>query len=240
MLYQKLIIAGCSFSACSSSVEEANLNPCHWPQFLCKMLGSTQLVNLGISGAGVQSTSNNLINFCEHDYIDPAQTLVVFNISQLHRWDLMCTTNHPDSLSTVFSWNTILNHNWILSEQFKMHNKSHYMHQLAMNMGVDQQIKLNCLSLIGLMSYLEQKGLQYYFVMLDDSLHDKDTPEFFKKFLSTKLDHLVTVQNFYSLKEFARSTRNICNDNFHPDAQGYKIIAEHMFERITQSKQSNS
>lgn len=230
-MYQKLITAGCSYSACSSSIEEALCNPTSWPHFLSGLVRNPQLVNLGIPGSGPQSMTYNLINFCEADAIDTDKTLVAFNISELHRWDVMCTPDHPESCE-YFSWAGILNHSWILSENCCQCGRKHFMHQLGMNMGVDQQIKTNCLSIISLVRYLKQKNLNYRFIMLDDNLNNNTTPDFFKRFLQSELEHIVTVQECYSVLEFAKKSGMIESDQFHPSKEGYRVIAEHIFEHL--------
>ena len=231
MKYQKLITAGCSYSACSSSIEESLRSPRSWPHFLSNFLMCTQLVNLGIPGSGTQSMVYNLINFCDSDIIDASQTLIVFNITELHRWDIMCPVGHPDACKH-FSWDKILNHSWILSEHFNGSSGKHYMQQLGINMGVEQQIKTNCLSIISLVNYLKQRGLNYYFIMLDDNFNDTNTPDFFKRFLQSEIENAVMVENHYSMLKFATESQKIADDQCHPNTEGYKTIAEHIFKKI--------
>jgi hypothetical protein len=177
-----LLTAGCSYSTCDDSIEEAIESPKIWPQFLFSMLPAKYMSNLGMQGSGVQSTDYNLINFCETQYVDPAKTIVIFNISQLHRWDSMCHQSHPAACNN-FNWATPLQHNWLIEKSDPKHS---LFNEINRHMEHEQKIKSNCLALIGLMSYLEQKNLQYYFIMLDDNRFGKNTPEFFRNFIEKK------------------------------------------------------
>ena len=125
-------------------------------------------------------------------------------------------------------WN-LLQHNWLIEKRNQTHS---LFTEINRHMEYKQKIKSNCLALIGLMSYLEQKKLRYYFIMLDDNRYGTETPEFFRNFIEKKVTQLVTVQGFNSMLEFSKSTGMLSADKLHPSTDGHRVIAEHMFQKI--------
>ena len=140
----------------------------------------------------------------------------------------MCNWSHPNACDH-FSWDNLLQHSWLVEKMNQTHS---IFTEINRHMESKQKIKSNCLALIGLMSYLEQKKLRYYFIMLDDNRVDNNTPEFFRNFIEKKLTRLVTVQGFNSMLEFSRSTGMLSADLRHPSTDGHRVIAEHIFQKI--------
>jgi hypothetical protein len=225
----KLLAGGCSFSVSSSLVEEANVNPHSWTHHLINYYNINRFANMSIPAGGNSALVNNLIYYLETkpDW-NPSTTLVGFNITELHRLDVMCPVDHPNH-NTNFSWDHDLRHGIITLGPFTS-TATPFNGLMQKHMGWDQVIKLNCLELVKLFTYLEHRRFSYFYMLIDDTVLE-DSPDWFKKVLE-KYKHRQALSS--GMAEFAREHNEVNDDNWHPSKYGQELIAKEIITFIDQ------
>lgn len=224
----RLITTGCSFTAGASGTDATN-NPQTWSHFYLKVLQPNLFVNLAMPGAGNFAMSKNLTYFLEtkQDYT-PDNTQIIFNITGFDRVDTMCSVDHPNA-NQWFAWAQDVEHNWI-SERF-VNDGAPFNGLLQKHMGFDQIKRLGALSVIDAIMYLEQREFNYYFMFMDNEAH-ADSPEFLIKFLENRSDRWIQFDHQIGMHDYCKEFGMLINDNFHPDLQGYEMIANFVNQHI--------
>ena len=228
------IVAGCSFSAGSSDISSSTENPSSWPHYLLPDIQPKFFYNLAIPGGGNTQICHNLIYLLESkSWITPENCLIGINFTELCRIDTMCPVDHPNA-NPYFSWNKDFNFSWITEGAFTAALPP-FKGLLQKNMGYDQVTLLNSLLITQCLNYLDQKGFNYFFMLMtSDSLDKSNLPQHYQTRSPTWLIETINQhrhKNFVSF-EFADSMYDYCKikdllaeDKFHPNQTGYKKIA---------------
>jgi hypothetical protein len=220
MSVENLLAAGCSFTASLNS----------WPTQLQKNITSLNCINIGVSGAGNYTIGTNIVYFLELEKkYNSTNTTVIFNISDLDRIDTMCSVDHPNA-NKYWAWDKQLGFNWINQGGFTGQEPP-FNGMLQKHMGIEQIIKVNCLSIIQCISYLELNNFNYYFMLLSDQIC-KDSPTWFNEFLEERRDKWITFDNHQSMYSYALANNQIDTDGFHPSSKGQKLIAQKVKEKL--------
>ena len=228
--YRHLVVSGCSFSAGSSSIDLAKSDPSVWPHWLLKKIHFDRFANLSIVGGGNLSASYNLLFYLENRFCDPADTLVIFNLTEFFRIDLICPVDHPDS-TRWFSWDKDFGFSWIIEPLFE-DKKSPFHGKLQKNMGFEQTIMLNSLHVLALFSYLENRGYRYYFMLMSQECLDHAAP-FLQEKIKQNQNRFINFPGHECMKEYV-SDLGLTSSKFdhHPSTIGHKVIADSVFERL--------
>lgn len=234
MTTEYFVVAGCSFSAGSSDLSVALQNPSRWPHYLLPDIQPKFFYNLAIPGGGNAQICHNLIYLLESKpWITPENCLIGINFTELCRIDTMCSVDHPDANPDI-SWNKDFNFSWITEGGFTT-VKPPFRGLLQKNIGFDQVTLINSLLITQCLSYLDQKGFNYFFMLMtSDLLNKSDMPRHFQTKSPTWLIDTLNQhrhKNFVSF-EFADSMYDYCKaknllaeDAFHPNQHGQKEIA---------------
>ena len=225
-MIENFIVSGCSFSAGSSSINQAEENPKVWPDFLLPVLKPKFFINLSIPGSGNLSIANNLTLCLEtKKNLSPTNSIIGINISGLDRIDIMCSVDHPDA-NKYFSWGKDLGHNWITHGAWVgLEKSSPFYGSLQKNMELEQARTMSCLSIVHCFSYLELHNFKYFFMLMDDYIIN-DSPAWFTDYLDQRKDKCVKFNQHQSMHSYAKSCEGLHTDQFHPSVIGHKLIAE--------------
>jgi hypothetical protein len=227
-MIENFIVSGCSFSAGSSSINQAEENPKVWPDFLLPVLKPKFFINLSIPGSGNLSIANNLILTLEtKKNLSPSNSLVVINITGLERIDVMCSVNHPDA-NKYFYWSKDLGYNWITHGAWVgLEKSSPFYGSLQKNMELEQARTMSCLSIVHCFSYLELHNFKYFFMLMDDYIIN-DSPAWFTDYLDQRKDKFIKFGQYQSMHSYAKSCEELHTDQFHPSVGGHELIAKHI------------
>jgi len=229
---ENFIVGGCSFSSGTSDKSLAVTEPLVWPSFLLSDLDPKFYYNLAIPGAGNFSVADNLVYLLESKrYIQPENSIILFNISGLDRIDTMCAVDHPDA-NTNFSWATDFGFGWITEGGF-LGSSLPFNGSLQKNIGFEQIQNLSCLSVVKLCCYLESRKFSYHFMLMDDDI--LDSPSWFFDFLSARKDRWIQFEGETSMFGFVKKKNFLAQDQFHPSANGHKLIATQVFNTIKEA-----
>jgi len=222
------VTAGCSFTAGTSDMVSAVSKPTVWPHFVLSKLNPNIFNNLSLSGGGNISIASNLVYFLQSkSYIDPAEILIVFNISGLDRSDTMCPVDHPDA-NTTFSWSQDFGYGWITSGGF-LGGKSGtpFKGLLQKNMGIENIITFNCLALTQALGYLEHRKFHYAFMVMDDQVLT-DCPDWFMDVLNKYQSKWIQFEHSKTMNGHCAINGLLDTDHFHPSTAGHADIADHV------------
>ena len=227
--YNKLLISGSSVTAGTSDLVEAQNTPQTWAHFLLSSIKPTIFCNLAIPGGGNISIAKTLIYTLETKLeYTPNDTLVIFNIAPLDRVDIMCDIDHPNA-NKYFSWAQDLGFGWITSGSF-ISRIPPFKGIIEKNMGFDAVVNYNALELVGLITYLEGNGYNFYF-MLDNISILADAPNYLVNFLNSKIRHWIQFDEHLSLREYCQD-KQLMADSEHPNLQGHQALAQQVQQHI--------
>jgi hypothetical protein len=229
MKYRKLLVSGCSFSAGSSSLDEVKQNPETWSHYLVNndLTDIDVLINVALTGGGNAAMVNNLIYAIETQntgVIDPAETLVIFNVTGLQRIDMISETFHPNA-NKYHSWDTILGFNWITIPHLTATNTV-FKDLIHKNCGYDNIVLYNSLQVIMLINYLESKGFAYKFMLLDDTI-EEEAPDILLPYIANAIKF-----EGLNMHEYCKENNMLSEDGWHPSDTGYKSISDMLYQAL--------
>jgi len=226
---QYFITAGCSYSAGIGDVIKAKRNPQTWSHYLLSELNPEFFYNLAIPAGGNTQISKNLAYMLEtKKYITPNNTLIGINLSGLDRIDTMCAVDNLYA-NKNFSWAQDFGFGWITQGSF-LFNAPPFNGMLQKNMELTQVKQTSCLSIMQCVAYLDWRGFDYFFMLMDDSVID-DAPDWFKdSLLNSRQDRYIKFDEHRSMYSFAKNQNLLSNDNFHPSQAGYELIGDRVYK----------
>lgn len=213
------VTAGCSFTAGEDT----------WPNFLLHNIFNTNypehFVNLAIPGGGNQQIFDNLVFLLESKkYMSDFDTLIGINLTEMDRIDTMCSIQHPNK-NQYFGWGDMdFNFNWINENGFTV-KKPPFNGKLQYNIGYEQVVILNCLSIVKGLSYLENNNFDYFFMTITDDVIN-ESPSWFADFLFARKNKWITFENDQSMFSYSKNNNLLSQDKFHPSIEGQKEIAD--------------
>lgn len=229
-LYKNFIVSGCSFTAGvinPDNVNEWATQSFAWPHYCFLEMDpeNSNFLNFALPGSGNNAAISNLVYYLElNKQANAANTLVGLNLTGLERSDTMCHTHHQDANNDVSNQHIKeqLNIGWI-------HN-SHSREQLRQ--GVTQLTIQSCLSIVQGIVYLESKCIDYFFMLMTDSVYTA-SPLWFKEFLDARQSNWVQFDGTRGMMEFVKQHQlTETSSNFHPSKKGHKILSEHVLTHL--------
>ena len=193
-------------------------DPASWVGFVSKYLKVNSLVNLAASSQGNIYITHTLIDFLSRYHYSPEQTLVLFNISEPLRLDILCARDHHDAQSHP-SYGDLLQYSWL-----KTGSRTHK--NFVKNIGFDQISLMSRVSLISLFCFLEKKGYRYLFVTMNDYCGDAYIGD-----IISANDNRIDLSPGSGIVEFARS-KKLLKDQIHPTVHGQVLIAKQVLQEI--------
>jgi hypothetical protein len=229
--FDNLIVAGCSFSAGTSNIDQAKQMPTTWSHFLLQKFSTKFFYNLSIPGGGNIQILNNLTFMLEiKNYIIEKPTVVILNFSGLDRIDTMCAVDHPDA-NKNFSWSKDFGFGWITQGSF-LSKSAPYHGCLQKNIGFDQVVLTNCLTIVQCLNYLKSKQVKFFFMLMDDDII-KIAPEWFQTMLNQHYQkEFIRFKLHDSISSFVKSKNLLAEDKFHPNTEAYRLIADEIFKKL--------
>lgn len=226
MFFNNLITTGCSFTAGTSNIQLAKKEKTTWAHYLLEPWNVTNFINLAIPGCSNIASSFNMKHYVLK-YIDNfsyKDTIIIFNLTGLDRYDLLVEHNHIDA-NNNFSWNKDNEFDWITSGGFLNENK--HFQKLQRTLGYENIVRLNQMAIIDLFNFLEHLSFPYAFMCMDNDILTENTNEFFVNYMNKKTNKLITFNNLH-MYEFCKTNLLLEEDNFHPNKQGHEEIAKYI------------
>jgi len=215
----KLNAGGCSFV---SAGDYNATQPNSWPGFLAQQLKATSLFNTASSAHGNMLVANTLLECVNRFQYFPEDTVIVFNISEPARLDLICGYDHPDADHANVPWNK----DFIPYTFIK--RSSQLIVQLQKQLGFEhvEFLTSNCVEF--LFNFLEQRGFAFYFLTMMDY-----NQSCLQKTLDKFSSHFISLDPGSNMIDFTRITNNQKSDkDFHPSVHGHELMAQQIYRRI--------
>lgn len=193
--------------------------PGSWAGYLARDLAVTSMVNLAASGHGNLLTASAVMWMLDHYAYDPRDTVVIFNVTEPQRFDMMCDWQDPDRSAWVPWSSQIMPNTW-------MDVGSRALDRARARITLDNVGRMSRLALEGLMSWLDQQGWQWWFMTMDD--YDQDP-----YLASLVRDHprRIDFGGQRGMTPYVVS-QGWSDDGYHPTDHGHRAIADWVLERI--------
>jgi hypothetical protein len=233
MKLKNIVVSGCSYSADAigglpptkdysggnSFREDPDYTtsvPTTWASFLAKKINPDSFVNLATSAHGNYLISKTLIDMLEKFNYSPKNTLVVFNISQMARMDVVCKYNTEND---YIPWTQdILNYSFLKPKTSKW---SKVMHDYEDD--ITGLITYNTVKLNELFEYLNTNKYPFVFTTLADYT---ELPV-----IQKYKEHYVQLPG-NGMYEYAVSMGLLADDGFHPNVEGHYQISNVAYDFI--------
>ena len=240
MMIRHIIASGCSFTADGigglppslthpnggcSFVNDLNYQasiPKTWVGHVAKELKIDSLVNLAASSHGNIMIANNIMSLLSQFPYDPETTIILFNISDPARLDLMCSWEHPNKCNYCDWSQDILPYTYIKRD-------SEPVNYVSKNIGIEQIEILSSNAILGMMSYLEKNKFNFKFLLMSDYRSHTHLGPIIKKFQS----RMIELGSHAGMKEFVANVGLNTKDQFHPDSEGHQRIAEVVLKTLS-------
>ena len=224
---KKLIVGGCSFT------QGYNLDgvPYGWPEFTGRKLGSAELVNCALSGAGNYHISQSIKWTIECHEPDPAETLIIVMWSGMDRDDeIIMSSVLTDAYSKYSKYNFTAEVATGITggaHEFNMTNMNNLaLKNLRTSKSLESRSIENYLYISSLYYYLKAKGYQFVFLnFVDPSLPSRtmnfDIKKYLPENLVKNLDQFIdpTIEPIHT---WCVKHDLLADDDFHPSRDGYK------------------
>lgn len=225
----RFIISGCSITASSSSIVELKKQIYKWPDPLVVKYNIEVFCNLAIPGAGNNAICQNIsyVLNTQQTTFSPEKTLILFNLADLDRIDLIAPSNHPD-INTGGSWHNVFPFSWVTSGGWlgqASGSSRQIINSLQKVHHWDQAILANCLATMNFLKRLDADNYRYYFMFNADHALT-DAPLFFQDFIRTKDKNWIRFGEFLSIRSFGKSIGELESDNAHLTLPGYQEVAK--------------
>jgi hypothetical protein len=218
---EHLITAGCSFTESWDNFLESDLKPKAWPDFLARNINAERLVNLGCHGAGNHLISHSLITYLETHAWDAAKTRVVFNISGMHRIDLLCEPEHPKAIKD-WVWSQRLRLGWYTSQGDLPQGE--LLKEISRAQGFRMVSQDNAVKVLALLTYLQSKNIPFWFMIMDNNVI-WDMPKWLRSQIEAH-PRYIQFGDRPSMHSYCKHNNWLSQDDFHPAVIGHNRIAE--------------
>lgn len=233
-MIQHLVAAGCSFTAdgvggvppnelnptgaCTFIPDEAYVaaDPKTWIGFLAQRLQVRSLINLAANGHGNTLTAMNIMQVLTKFDYDPVTTMIMFNITDAGRLDVMCDWHHPQA-SQYCTWPQ-----QVLPYRYLDPN-SEVQQTVKKNMGLEQVETVSCHALQGLMCFLKENKFQFKFLTMRDYTNHSPLSALIQQHEA----HWIPLSTSAGMMEYAQAQGlTVSQRDPHPTVQGQKLIAD--------------
>ena len=233
MKLKNIVVSGCSYSADAigglpptkdysggnSFREDPDYTtsvPTTWASFLAKKINPDSFVNLATSAHGNYLISKTLIDMLEKFNYSPKNTLVVFNISQMARMDVVCKYNTENNF--ILWTQDILNYSFLKPRSPKWRK---VMYDYEDN--ITGLITYNTVRLNELFEYLNTNKYPFVFTTLADYT---DMPV-----IQKNKEHYVQLPG-NGMFEYTESMGLLDDDGSHPNIEAHELIGKIAYDFI--------
>jgi len=239
---EHIVAGGCSFTADGVGGIPPNLHspegacsfvsdgfytaaePKSWVSFLAQQLQVKSLVNLASSGHGNMATANNIISLLTRFKYDKTKTIILFNITDAGRLDLMCDWSHPAaSTQCTWPWDTL---------NFKyLDNARDLAKSTKKTMGIDQVEICSVNAVWGLIGFLTVNGYNFKFLTMRDYTEHYPAEHPMSQLLNQYQAHWIKLSGERGLVEYVQKQNlAIGEGDFHPTVDGHRMIAQEVLK----------
>ncbi|MBL96339.1 MAG: hypothetical protein CMF52_00820 [Legionellales bacterium] len=235
MKIKNLLASGCSFthdgiggvpptndSAGGSSFKQYDdIQPAScasWASFLSTFLEVESFINFAAPSHGNVLICETIISALEKYNYKQDDTLIIFNISSMDRFDLKIDWENSENNTNIY-WTSEL-----LDYTFAKTRGPLWKKKFA-SMELEEITSLNISALEKLLKYLKDKNYMFLFTVMQDYSDNLIIQQY--------KDNLVTLNPGIGMHEFCKEKNLLIDDNFHPSTQGHKQIAEQVLDFIT-------
>jgi hypothetical protein len=237
--FKNLLISGCSFTSNGlgglpptkqsaggcSYIEDPSYTvapPGSWPGFLAQQMKITSLCNTAASSHGNILVANAILECIQRFQYLPSDTLIIFNISEPSRLDLMCAHDHPEADLENVHWGPEL-----IPYTF-VKRSSDLIKNLQKQLGFEYVERMTTNQIEFLFNFLDNKGFEFYFLTMTD---------YKTSCLQNTLDkfesHFISLDPGSTMLDFCKLTNNqISSEDIHPTENGHRLIAQQIYRRI--------
>jgi hypothetical protein len=236
-MIKHIVVGGCSFTSngiggvpptlatpeggCSFVGEPANV-PVSWPGFIAQQLKVSSLINLAASGHGNFLTANNILTLLQSFPYHSKDTLVLFNITDPGRFDLMCDFEQP-SKSKSCDWNAdILPFSYV-------NRNTDVLTPIVKLVGLDQVELITSTALLGMMSFLAQNNFTFRFLTMSDYSDHKHLAPVIQRYKH----NFINLHPGIGMQQYVSILNLNTTDGFHPDLAGHQAIAKCVIESLS-------
>ncbi len=238
-MFKNIVASGCSFTAdgiggypptpaypsggCSfvPDIDYKSAEPTTWAGIVAQKLNVKSFVNVAATSHGNFLIANNLLALINRFNYQPIDTLVLFNLSDPARLDVLCHWDN-ETKSQYCDWPQD-----VLPFGYQNRN-SELVKKTLLSMGIDQVEHFSSNAILGMMSFLKQENFCFYFTMMRDYRANKYLGPVIEKFK----DHFVDLDPGSGMYEYALALNSLRPDNAHPTTNGHKLIAEQLLNII--------
>jgi hypothetical protein len=236
--YKNLIAGGCSFTSNGiggvppTSISEGGCSfidggsdypvwtPGSWAGFLAQKLNVTSLVNVACGGHGNILTANSILEVLNKFNYDPADTLIVFNLTDPARLDIPCDTTSLVRSNNILWTEDVIDHLYMSRPETI---------KLTKTIGIDAVEKFTSNIVELLFNMLEHRKFEFYFLMMNDYTRHPYLGSIIDKYKT----RLITIDPGTGMLEFCQLTNNyISKLDQHPNITGHKLIADTVYKHI--------
>lgn len=238
-MFKNIVASGCSFTsdgigglppsalhpegACSfvNDPDYDAAEPASWPGILAKRINIKSFVNVAAASHGNFLIANNIVtlinrfNYCAKD------TLVLFNLSDPARMDIMCNWEDKSKSSRCDWPEQILPYGYL-------DRNSSLVKTTRQTMGIDQVELFTSNAVLGMMNFLKRHGFKFYFTMMGDYRDNLHLGPVIQEFS----DHLVMLSPGPDMSAHVRRLKFLADDNHHPSLEGHQSVALQVLNRF--------
>lgn len=232
MKVKNILASGCSFTqdgmgglpptltnqggnSYREDVDYPAATPLSWASFLAKKINPDSFVNLATPGHGNYLVSKTIYDMLQvYDY-NPENTLVIFNISEMARMDVVCEYTENDFVNWT---QDILNYSFLKPRSSKW---SKVMYDYEDD--ITELITHNTTALSELLEYLNTNKYPFVFTTLADYT---ELPV-----IQKYKEHYVQLPG-NGMQEYAHSLGLLAEDGCHPNLEAQYIISKVAYDFI--------
>lgn len=209
----------CSFTA-YAGIESAE--PQSWIGLVAQALQATSLVNVAASGHGNVMVAMNLINVLSRFKYDASDTLILFNITDPARLDLVCDWNHAQASKHVTWPSAVLPYSFF-------DPGSDFLRSVRHEMGPEHIEMHSSSCLQGLLGWLSSRGYQFAFL----TMRDYTDCEPLWSVIQCWQDQHIKLMESKGMMEFVQHHGQVrSQQDPHPTLQGHRLIAQQVLHRL--------
>lgn len=190
--------------------------PNTWASFLAKKINPDSFVNVAAPGHGNYLVSKTIIDMLQTFNYDPNNTLVIFNISDMSRMDVVCGYNIENDF---IPWTQdILDYSFLKPRSLRWKQNLYNL-----DSDIKELVKYNTEQLNDLFEYVDKNKYPFVFATLADYT-DLSLIHKYK-------EHYIQLPG-NGMFEFASSLDEISEDKFHPTVEGQYQISNVAYDFI--------
>lgn len=239
---KNIVASGCSFTsngtgglppstlhptgACSfiPDPDYETMEPLSWAGMIAKKLNVKSFVNLAASSHGNILVANNITYLINNFNYNPEDTLILFNLSDPARLDILCDWNDKSKSSRCHWDESILPFGYLDRDSVLVKKVLLTMQDYV------EMVTSN--AILGMMSFLKYKKFNFYFTVMMDYRDNNYLGPVIEKFK----DHFVALEPGTSMYQHTKILNLLSADKLHPNIKGHESISTQVLNRIKHSE----